>query len=637
MADAKALLPTARRIFRRLLPRSTSGLKIPGPPLPEEDYARYLLALFADPRCRIYLDTSFLMWLTAIGKPARVQFQNWIKASSEGRYVVPVWAAQEYQTHLARGTLSQNLDELIEKISSTGSKAYKDLHRFLQVPLTQAANVQEQQEEARRVLNDVWALALSMKGWRSSYQESANAVTEFVNDHPAHGSGVLRHLAQVQGMGEARYESRVPPGYQDRNKKEHTEVVDDEQVTTGSNKWGDLIFWLEIIELTKRSGAEKIIVLTNDRKNDWRMAGRSLSTTHPMLVYEAANEAGASEVVLVDAEALARMLTSGGVADVDDLRRAGTLPTLETPLSAQQVDAQAKKARVNAAMSAAAGAQGDDSDASSTYTHPPNDYNISEVSTRNAVVLSRRELEAPVPDLFGRCMQALHAGASVVEVIRQIDYSQLKLRHVVALARALHDAKQADPAALSLRFQELVLALDGMPGQLASCYYLGFMASAYFLPGSVIPRGVPESTQLEALMDRQKKSYAAEPLKGLAKLLREEKANLIFVPSGDPPFLKIDLGHEQFDDENVLNSIRVGTREILEREQGLPNLLLRTLLGGAEQASGQEISDLVCKFYGIHKAQMKAPDFAADRFALTATAGLVAPDKLPPPTEKDET
>lgn len=63
-------------------------------------------------------------------------------------------------------------------------------------------------------------------------------------------------LTEIYQAGEKRFNSKIPPGYEDaKNKK-------------GDEKYGDLVVWLEIIEKAK-SIDSPLILVTSDSKSDW--------------------------------------------------------------------------------------------------------------------------------------------------------------------------------------------------------------------------------------------------------------------------------------------------------------------------------------------------------------------------------
>jgi len=116
----------------------------------------------------------------------------------------------------------------------------------------------------------------------------------------------------------------VPPGFQDKRKKPvDVETIEGEEVVVGSNRWGDLIFWQEILEHARAHRIRIVTILTKDVKNDWRMAGAlpvrgdedgrniGVQPPHPMLSFEAARTTSAHEVMLLDQYRIAEVMKCG--------------------------------------------------------------------------------------------------------------------------------------------------------------------------------------------------------------------------------------------------------------------------------------------------------------------------------------
>ena len=88
-------------------------------------------------------------------------------------------------------------------------------------------------------------------------------------------------LNEVYNLGKERYKQEIPPGYGDKNKE-------------GTNKYGDLILWFQIIDKAKEVN-KPIILVTDDRKEDWwtRIRGKIIGP-RPELVDEMHSKAGVS-------------------------------------------------------------------------------------------------------------------------------------------------------------------------------------------------------------------------------------------------------------------------------------------------------------------------------------------------------
>ena len=76
--------------------------------------------------------------------------------------------------------------------------------------------------------------------------------------------------------GAGRFVGSIPPGYQDREKTgREPQFKEPKDVSpTDSNRYGDLVFWKELLFHAKQEKATAVVIITNDRKNDWHM-GRS--------------------------------------------------------------------------------------------------------------------------------------------------------------------------------------------------------------------------------------------------------------------------------------------------------------------------------------------------------------------------
>ena len=77
----------------------TPILTIPGETEGWADFKLGLKALFAAQGTHIYIDTSFLMWMTKIGSSSRRELIGWLQQNCPGRVHVPIWAAHEYLKH----------------------------------------------------------------------------------------------------------------------------------------------------------------------------------------------------------------------------------------------------------------------------------------------------------------------------------------------------------------------------------------------------------------------------------------------------------------------------------------------------------------------------------------------------------
>lgn len=97
-------------------------------------------------------------------------------------------------------------------------------------------------------------------------------------------SEILKSLFEE---GKARYQSQIPPGYEDAEKCNNEKDLVGQQ-----RRYGDLIMWKQIIAYAK-DNETSVILITEDNKKDWwlKEAGRTLSA-RPELIKEFHDETG---------------------------------------------------------------------------------------------------------------------------------------------------------------------------------------------------------------------------------------------------------------------------------------------------------------------------------------------------------
>ncbi|SNT47194.1 MULTISPECIES: PIN-like domain-containing protein [unclassified Pseudomonas] len=97
-------------------------------------------------------------------------------------------------------------------------------------------------------------------------------------------------LYRIYDEGEERYKQEIPPGYKDKGKK-HFYVVKDVEYKC---KFGDLVFWKEVIRKARSESIEYLILVTGDVKPDWwfEKRGKKLGPRKELLneIYSSATE-----------------------------------------------------------------------------------------------------------------------------------------------------------------------------------------------------------------------------------------------------------------------------------------------------------------------------------------------------------
>ncbi len=303
-------------------------LKIPSDTETSSAFIQRLAALIRGQGTHIYIDTSFLMWMTKIGSDSRRELIDWLQKNCAGRVHVPIWAAHEYLKHHVAKTIRNELTRKTKEIERLVKRAYTDFRPFIDEPLGDGAEDPSAiRTETRITLNTLGRLASKIELWRKSYEKHASEVIAFINETAPKQTSVYDHLENIMQTGAGRFMGSIPPGYQDRWKKGRGRQSQEskDEVPAGSNLYGDLVFWKEVLVHAKHVRAEALVVVTNDRKNDWSMGGsdetniglplrsrgknwKPVPRPHPMLVMEARLVADVSQVELLDSAYFAALL-----------------------------------------------------------------------------------------------------------------------------------------------------------------------------------------------------------------------------------------------------------------------------------------------------------------------------------------
>ena len=96
-----------------------------------DSFVRRLGELIASPSTHLYVDTSFLVWLTALSKEARGEFFAWIERAVPGRVHVPVWSAHEYLRHHVHDLHGTKLVEVTQGLRKAADEAFRTLRPYL--------------------------------------------------------------------------------------------------------------------------------------------------------------------------------------------------------------------------------------------------------------------------------------------------------------------------------------------------------------------------------------------------------------------------------------------------------------------------------------------------------------------------
>lgn len=204
----------------------------------------------------VFSDTSVLFWLFSLGKPARQEFMDWAGTTVSDRFKIPVWAAHEIHKHMVEspGKLTPLQGEIrsvqgkIRELSRVVSLFADDRKREGLLDRREyIASLERKAEEFIKLCKAA--------GQQPDWHKLSADIVPFINRHVL-SSDIFPSLRWAEADYSTRVSGRVPPGYKDNKKNE--------------NKFGDLVFWKEIIDYCSSNKTYSTAVLiTDDNKPDW--------------------------------------------------------------------------------------------------------------------------------------------------------------------------------------------------------------------------------------------------------------------------------------------------------------------------------------------------------------------------------
>lgn len=611
-----------------------------------DDYRARIGRLLGDAGTRFYIDTSFLMWATKIGPASRGELLEWLRTDVGDRAHVPTWAAHEYLRHHVAGTIVDELAKKTTEISQLAGGTFNYFRPFLDDPALPAADDWDRlRSSTRDAINTLGLLATATKRWKDAYPAHAREIIEYINERVLAVGTLFKDLPAIAELGAARYEGRIPPGYQDRNKKGQADDDPDEVSVAGANRYGDLIFWKESMEHAAAMDASAVIILTNDRKNDWRMGGsnqaeidatmlsikkawRPVPVIHPMLALEA-QLSGVGEVALIDSQYLAAYLRGVDASRVGAFADVAIVPDPPAPPTEKNIrqaavarrataDAERAERRVAEALAQAA-------DDGFRFADDPA-VGATRRALTSALLRSRDGADERGTAILARVRADVDDSERFADLLTADEVAGMDHIALAKLSRALHDRVVAGEPGYADALVDLVGLLDELPLATAGAIYLGLLASMYLEPGAGTSRIPPKSPTATMLIERLGRPFADTAVAVIGnRLLRNERYPL-FVPTEAKTDAVFDVETEG-GEADQLRSLKINGVETLAAAQENPAYRLRDLLG-AETATGGAIVELAAGLFSIPLATFNAHGDEASEYGITDTIGFRSPDQL---------
>ncbi len=156
----------------------------------------------------LYLDTSFLVWLTALSKEARGEFLTSIERAASGRVHVPVWSAHEYVRHHLQDLHGTKLVEVTHGLRKVADEAFRTLKPYLDSQILDDPRPPAVvMSAARASLIDIKRIANAASRWRKDhYDTNAGEVIAFINRLRLESPIMLEWMSDIETLESARFE-----------------------------------------------------------------------------------------------------------------------------------------------------------------------------------------------------------------------------------------------------------------------------------------------------------------------------------------------------------------------------------------------------------------------------------------------
>lgn len=577
---------------------------------PAEAFLTRAATAIAHAQSHIYFDTSFAMWLTVIGPASRAAFIDWT-STVEGRIHVPAWTIQEYYRHHQSKTLKTEID--IQSIATV--KAAEDFRSRLRVladgPLLPGQPEASFLNRLKSIQQELHELVAAAKGW--NYDDASAEVIDWMNRHTLAASGIFGSFGRLREVGRTRYAHEVPPGYEDRHK--------------GLNRYGDLLFWQDVVADARRRTASSVIVLTRDRKEDWyasapepevgpalrrlRSRWEPVPSPHPMLTFEMQTRSGCELILLDD-------LYLGAILWRADRVRYGRFAAVALGMGAQKL---------------------------SQELAPPPPVHVramarrveDRISAREALELVRSAFDEAPAQMIGDILTALEGDAPVAEAaVERLtpDWTGIQIGGQLACfcRRVYAMASPAQPFATQAA-QRLLDGIDQVDAAHASAVVGGMLTAAFY--DNETPPHRPGGALLQETY-----AWAIDPgcervLRALAGRLNAVQAAPLVLPDNvtTPLNVRLNTSDSIATTPPALGQLYVGAQGVLTNQALGDETRLRTLLADRSEATVGEIVEAIGRHYGVPLTLLRVIDAADDETrTILETTGLERFGPLRQPT-----
>jgi hypothetical protein len=581
-------------------------------PEASDAYLARLEALVSEPTTHIYFDTSFLMWLVKLGRPAREQFFAWITAQGAQRFHVPLWGAHEFFKHQVTNTIRAELKFELSQFDKATTRLYEKIRSFCCDSLFGFANSGEIfLDEYRRTIQPIRAMiGLATRNGQQEIDFGLSEVATFIDQHLL--PGPLSEITDgLESEERIRYRGTIPPGFNDANKGRRDPKDPDAREEPGDNRFGDLALWREVITHAAKMHAKALIIATGDRKNDWFVnfhgvdrltadfrkrvpSPRAVPLPHPLLAREAADR-GAGDLVLLDPVYCAVLMEKNGLQ-----YKAFAAAAIDTVLP--QVDTKKAQSQMWAVRLGQAITTGGSPQLAPAGPEASALGGSAEAASDTPVDLQKEMLSTPSSGCSADVAKfLLEFGAANVAVradlLDQIAWENLcdwAPADLVVLGREMaRAAKAGDPSASRFisDLRDQVILIDG---NISNPVYFGALSTIYFQDD--LQRSPLEGAMLAPILLDVVAEHALRPAAtALGILLAETTPIPLFIPGGDAAAIELEFVVQSSADNKApadLLAINCNGKNLLTDLQTEEALRFTSLFGQNPAVRDFKIGDL---------------------------------------------
>lgn len=617
-------------------------MHIPVEQIEFSEYQSRLKTLLQQPSTHIYLDTSFLMWLTNVGTKARSEFRAWISDLSKSRVHVPTWASHEFYRHFVDKTTASLASKRASELQKTLTRTYPALVPAFCEPIGGTQDSETARITARSAFSKLFELSASVEKWsKENAGKNCEEVIELINLYGIRNKSLFKYFSDIGTLTENRFSGRIPPGFKDEGKKDGEKS---DGAVIGGNRAGDLLFWKEILDHVNRhnfarfgvNSIRDIVILTNDGKNDWvrgggkprppddaevsplRTAWDPIPMIHPMLEHEASSVAGLKSVMLANSEYLGTYFYKQDRKSA--FARAATCTAFSStaPLS----PAKLTKKSVGAIEVASPVTQPTFHSAFENKTDSAKASQLLGALFSDLTLPEANEAASFVDDMLRHENRAV----SLQELLVPLNATEKPFKFHAWLGRNLATAAIRDSGMAADRLQDLAGMLPSIGAEQSTCIYCGLLIGTYF-DASGKPRIPPPFAHLDLLTSFQQEPFAIPGVIALTTALQDNRIGLLYTPNKDGLKVGVKVLSTLVASERTLTGLFIGVgRDMLDPTCTEPDLMFSAVFPGKTQLRSSELILAACKIYGVPESAIA---WEKDQsITLPSNAGFCVPTSV---------